>query len=117
MPCLADLEVLRPRPGVAVVECKGEHDLTSRDEIGRLFSALVAGNKLVVVDVSEATFIDSSFIHNLLKANRLAVEQGARFRLAARNGADRSSRTRGERRPDAARERYDARGGTRADRR
>jgi anti-anti-sigma factor len=64
-----------------VVECKGEHDLTSRDEIGRLLSSLVARNELVVVDVSEATFIDSSFIHNVLKGNRLAVERGARFRL------------------------------------
>jgi anti-anti-sigma regulatory factor len=37
-----------------------------------------------VVDVSEAKFIDSSFIHNLLKADRLAHQPGARFRLQHR---------------------------------
>ena len=81
MPCLTDLQVLHPRPGVAVVECTGEHDLTRRDDLNRLFSELVAENELLVVDVSEATFIDSSFIHSLLKANRFAGERGARFRL------------------------------------
>ncbi len=64
-----------------MVECRGEHDLTCRDELGRLLSELVAENELLVVDVSEATFVDSSFIHNLVKANRLAGERGAQFRL------------------------------------
>jgi anti-anti-sigma factor len=81
MACLTDLEVLHPRPGVAVVECTGEHDLTSKDEFERLLSGLVVGNGLVVVDVSEAKFIDSSFIHNLVKADGLARQRGSRFRL------------------------------------
>jgi hypothetical protein len=36
---LTDLEVLYPRPGLAVVECLGEHDLTSKDKLGGLLSA------------------------------------------------------------------------------
>ena len=72
---------LSPRPGVAVVACTGEHDLTTKDETGRLLRLLVAENDLVVVDVSQAQFIDSSFVNNLLKADRLARERGTAFRL------------------------------------
>ena len=38
-------------------------------------------NELVVVDVSEAAFIDSSFLHNVVGADRLARERGSRLRL------------------------------------
>jgi anti-anti-sigma factor len=64
-----------------VVECRGEHDLTTRSGIASLLKRLLAHNELVVVDVSEAEFIDSSFINNLFIANGFARTQGARFRL------------------------------------
>ena len=81
MACLSDLHVSHPRPGAAVVECLGEHDVTSKDELGRLFTGLVMENDLVVIDVSEAAFIDSSFLHNLVVADRLARQRGSRLRL------------------------------------
>lgn len=76
-----DPEVSHPQPGVAVVECAGEHDMTTKDETAVLLAALVSENELVVVDVSDARFIDSSFVNNLLRADRLARERGTRFRL------------------------------------
>ena len=81
MACLSDLYVFHPRPGVAVVECMGEHDCTSKNELGRLFSELVTENELVVIDVSEAEFIDSSFLHNLVLADQLARQHNSRVRL------------------------------------
>jgi anti-anti-sigma factor len=76
-----DIEVLYPSPGAAVVECTGEHDMTTREETDRLFGLLVVENDLVVIDVSAARFIDSSFVNNLLKADRLARQQEKRLRL------------------------------------
>jgi anti-anti-sigma factor len=76
-----DIEVLYPSPGAAVVECTGEHDMTTRDDLDRLFGLLVAENDLVVIDVSEARFIDSSFVNNVLKADRLARQQDKTLRL------------------------------------
>ena len=67
--------------GAAVVECRGEHDLTTKTEVAALLRRLLAQYELVVVDISEATFIDASFIVNLFIANRLAGEQDKRFRL------------------------------------
>jgi anti-anti-sigma factor len=76
-----DIEVLYPSPGTAVVECTGEHDMTTREDLDRLFGLLVAENDLVVIDVSEARFIDSSFVNNVLKADRLARQRDKTLRL------------------------------------
>ena len=76
-----DIEVLYPRPGAVVVECIGEHDMTTRDEIDRLFGLLVSENALVVIDVTKAEFIDSSFVNNVLKADRLAHQQAKVLRV------------------------------------
>ena len=78
---LPDIEVLRPQPGVVIVECKGEHDMATRDELADMFAALVAENSVVVVDVSEAQFIDCSFLQNIRKAQRLSRERGGTVRL------------------------------------
>ena len=76
-----DIEVLYPRPGAAVVECTGEHDMTTREETDRLFGLLVSENELVVIDVSKARFVDSSFVTNVLKADRAARQEAKLVRL------------------------------------
>ena len=78
---IPDVEVLRPRPGAAVVECKGEHDLTTSESLGQLLTAVLEENDLVVIDVSEAEFVDSSFLYSILKADRLSRPRGSRVRL------------------------------------
>ena len=67
-----DLELTLPRAGVAVVALRGEHDLSTAPELRTLLTRLVARNRLVVVDVSEAEFIDSSVLDTLLNAHRHA---------------------------------------------
>ena len=76
-----DTHVLRPSLGQAVVELSGEHDVETREMLEELLASLIAENELVVVDCSKAEFIDSSVLHNLLKADRLARAAGARFRI------------------------------------
>jgi anti-anti-sigma factor len=66
---------------VAVVELLGEHDLDGREELFELLYRLIDANELVVVDVTETQFIDSSVVFNLVRADRLAREQGSSFRL------------------------------------
>jgi anti-anti-sigma factor len=70
-----ELKVLQPTPSTVVIEILGEHDLSTRDETAELFARLVAENDLVVIDIGEAHFIDSSFLNNLVKAQRGAHEQ------------------------------------------
>lgn len=83
MSSLVDVEVLRPRPGAVVVECNGEHDLTTRDALASLLATLATENELVVIDVTRATFIDCSFLHTLVAVDRLARERGGLVRVQA----------------------------------
>ena len=78
---LGDVTVIEPRQGAAVVEVRGEHDLSAQPELNDLLAGLIAGNELVVVDISEATFIDSTFIHGLWLANQAAASRGATLRV------------------------------------
>ena len=78
---IPDLDVLRPRVGAAIVELHGEHDVATRTEVRELFTSLVEANDLVVIDVTNARFIDSSFLHNLADADRLARSRGSRLCL------------------------------------
>jgi anti-anti-sigma factor len=81
MTSLTDIQVLHPRPGAVVVEVLGEHDLATKTETWELLSSLVDANELVVVDVTEAQFIDSSFINNLINADSAARARGSQFTL------------------------------------
>lgn len=78
---IEDVTVSRPRGGVAVVELQGEHDSCTDIEFGRLLEELTGRNRLVVIDVSGAKFIDSSVLHNLVKADSNARDAGKRLVL------------------------------------
>ena len=71
-----ELRVLELRPGMAVVEVRGEHDLSTKEEAAALFRRLVAENELVVIDLTETQFIDSSFLATLINARTTADERG-----------------------------------------
>ena len=75
------ITVSHPGDSTAVVELQGEHDCGTSDEVAALLRREVLNNALVVVDVSEAVFIDASFLHNLVRADRDASERGSRFVL------------------------------------
>jgi len=73
--------VHHPRDGAVVVELLGEHDLAIRDQTDKLLAELVDAHNLVVVDVSEASYIDSSILASLVRAHRRAEERGSQVRI------------------------------------
>jgi anti-anti-sigma factor len=83
---LEDVQVASPQAGVAVVSVAHELDLTRRTEFSALLLALIRQNELVVVDFSEAFFIDSSTLHVLVSAHKLALDRGTRLRLQLADG-------------------------------
>jgi anti-anti-sigma factor len=78
-----DLEVSSPTPGVAVVALKGEHDLSTGPELRALLQKLIGENSKVLVDVTEAEFIDSTVLQTLMLAAGLARKADQRFILVA----------------------------------
>jgi anti-sigma B factor antagonist len=81
MVTLEDVQVASPQAGVAVVTVADELDLATRSEFSALLGALIQANELVVVDLSETRFIDSSTLHALLSGYKLARERGKTLRL------------------------------------
>lgn len=80
---LGELEVSLPRPGVAAVALKGEHDISTAPELRRLLQTLVADHPMVLVDVTDAEFIDSTVIQTLVLTDRAARAADQRFVLVA----------------------------------
>src|SRR5215831_17557959 len=73
--------VQRPVPGVAVLVLTGEHDLASARELDRVFADVLSGAKHVVVDLSEASFIDSYTMGTIIHARRAADAANCRFNV------------------------------------
>ena len=78
---LQDVHVERPRVGAAVVVFSGEHDLSTSKSVEALLGSLIEENELVVVDFSEAKFVDSLTIHALVKSRMAAGQRGSTLRL------------------------------------
>jgi anti-anti-sigma factor len=75
------VRVIHLRPRTTVVKLLGEHDLAEKRRLQMLFQRLVVANDLVVVDVSEAQFIDSSVIATLFESARAAKQWGTTVRI------------------------------------
>jgi len=76
-----DVEVTRPRESVVVLALRGSHDCSTEHELEALLDDAISSSELVVVDVTDAEFVDSSILHNLVKAHRNAPVRGSRFVL------------------------------------
>src|SRR6188472_1274708 len=74
------INVSSPRDRVAVAEFVGDHDVSGKEAVDELLHRLVADNN-VVVDLCSATFIDSSVLNSLLRADRAATEQSHELRI------------------------------------
>jgi anti-sigma B factor antagonist len=71
---IQDVVVSSPAKGTAVVELRGEHDRVTAAEMRDLLQQLLLANSLLIVDVTDAQFVDSSFVHNLIRADQQARE-------------------------------------------
>lgn len=76
-----DVEVLRPRPGVAHVQLTGELDIASAKSLASALKGLPDRPSLAVVDLSGLSFIDSSGLRALLDMKRSLAAEGGRLVL------------------------------------
>lgn len=73
---------------VEVVVLTGEHDLGTAPRVREALERIAAQNKAVVIDLCEATFVDSSILGALLEARRGALESGRGFGVACSGDAE-----------------------------
>lgn len=75
----ADIVIDRSEPGVAVLALKGEHETFSTPRVAGDLEALLGEGVSVVVDLTEAEFLDSTIVAALLRAHKDAQTRGLRF--------------------------------------
>jgi anti-sigma B factor antagonist len=67
-----EIALERTDAGVAVLTISGEHDLSTAPGLGTRLRRLTGDSSPIVVDLSGATFIDSSILGAILDARRRA---------------------------------------------
>jgi anti-sigma B factor antagonist len=83
-----ELTLERNNAGVAVLTIAGEHDLSTAPNLRRRLDSLLDEGTAAVVDLSPATFIDSSILGVILDGRRRAADSGIGFAVVHTNGAD-----------------------------
>lgn len=79
-----DLDVEHPAPDTAVLGVAGEVDAVTAPALADRMAELMSGGcRLVVVDLSAATFLASSGLAVLIRAANDARSRGRRFRVVA----------------------------------
>lgn len=74
--------------GIGIVSLEGEHDLGSLPRVRDAFESVANEGKALVVDLSDATFVDSSILGAVLEARRHAVEADRGFAVACQGAAE-----------------------------
>ncbi len=83
-----ELALERTDAELAVLTISGEHDLSTAPNLRRRLGSLLDEGTVTVVDLSPATFIDSSILGVILDGRRRATEAGIAFAVVHSNGAD-----------------------------
>jgi anti-sigma B factor antagonist len=83
-----ELALERNDSGVAVLTISGEHDLSTAPSLRRRLDGLLDEGVATVLDLSPATFIDSSILGVILDGRRRAAEADIGFAVARSNGSD-----------------------------
>ena len=83
-----ELALERNDSGLAVLTISGEHDLSTAPNLRRRIDNLLDEGTATVIDLSPATFIDSSILGVILDGRRRAGEADIGFAVVHANGAD-----------------------------
>jgi anti-anti-sigma factor len=63
--------------GVAIVALHGEHDVSTVDKLHSVLEAHMATDSRMVIDLTDATFIDSSVLNAILASHKQFKGVGA----------------------------------------
>jgi anti-sigma B factor antagonist len=83
-----ELALERTEAGLAVLTISGEHDLSTAPSLRRRLNSLLDEGSGTVIDLSPATFIDSSILGVILEGRRRATDREVGFAVVHADGAD-----------------------------
>ena len=83
-----ELALERKESGVAILTISGEHDLSTAPQLRRRLDNLFDDGVATVVDLSPATFIDSSILGVILDGRRRAADAQIAFAVVHEPGTE-----------------------------
>jgi anti-sigma B factor antagonist len=75
------IDIVQVTGAITTIDLKGDFDTANAPEVIEHAQRVLASGRHVIVNLSEATFIDSAIVHALFTVNETAVRQGRRFVL------------------------------------
>jgi anti-sigma B factor antagonist len=85
---IGEIALERTDAGISVLTISGEHDLNTAPDLRRRLEELMDGGDSVVVDLSPASFVDSTILGVILDGRRQAIEAGRGFAVAQGDGVE-----------------------------
>ena len=85
---IGEIGLERTDAGIAVLSISGEHDLNTAPELRRRLDQLIGEGRPIVLDLSPASFVDSSILGVILETRRRAAGAGLGFAIEQTEGAD-----------------------------
>lgn len=89
---VGEIDLERTDSGIAIVSISGEHDLNTAPQLRQRLNEEIEEGRTIVVDLSPASFVDSSILGVILDGRRGAEAAGLGFAVAQANGAQAVSR-------------------------
>ena len=87
MDSIGTIGVDRTRAEVGVFKLAGDFDMANAAELEAALNECLREQRGIVLDLSEATFIDSSIIHVFVRTQRQLVDQGRELALCVRTAS------------------------------
>jgi anti-sigma B factor antagonist len=81
-----EIALERSDANLVVLTVSGEHDLSTAPDLRRRLKSLIGEGDAIVVDLTPATFVDSTILGVILDACRRAQDAGLGFAVAHSNG-------------------------------
>ena len=83
-----ELALERNDSGLSVLTISGEHDLSTAPTLRRRIDSMLDEGTATVIDLSPATFIDSSILGVILEGRRRSADAGIGFAVVHANGTE-----------------------------
>jgi len=85
---IGEIALERTDAGISVLTISGEHDLNTAPDLRRRLGELMDGGESIVVDLTPASFVDSTILGVILEGRRQAIEGGRGFAVAQGDGVE-----------------------------
>ena len=79
---VGEIDLERTDAGIAVLTISGEHDLNTAPDLRRRLDELIAAGEPVVIDLTTASFVDSTILGVILDSRKRAIDGGCGFAVS-----------------------------------